>query len=74
MRKKITDGKWKLIRTIDVDVICNDCGSKYGTIDSEHVATFYPGKCSVCGKDTTVTEGRDYKIYHPLQELMRIKE
>lgn len=43
------------------DWICHDCGVKYGKrLLPDHVATFHIDKCDVCGRDTLVTEPRDF--------------
>lgn len=41
------------------DVICSDCGKKYGK-RSCGIATWYLDNCGVCGKYTSVTEPRDF--------------
>ena len=40
-------------------VICHVCGMKYGN-KQPYIATWYDGKCGVCGKYTAVTEPRDF--------------
>jgi rRNA maturation protein Nop10 len=39
--------------------ICRECGVKYGHRECG-VATWHRDKCDVCGKETMVTEPRDY--------------
>ena len=41
------------------EVVCKDCGSKYGTY-SVGCSSTWEGTCGVCGKTTGVTEVRDY--------------
>jgi len=41
------------------EVVCKDCGSKYGTY-SVSCSSTWQGTCGVCGKTTGVTEVRDY--------------
>jgi hypothetical protein len=43
----------------DAEVVCKDCGSKYGTY-SVGCSSTWLGKCNVCGKDKPVTEVRDW--------------
>jgi hypothetical protein len=43
----------------DAEVVCKDCGSKYGTY-SVGCSSTWMGKCNVCGKDKPVTEVRDW--------------
>lgn len=38
--------------------ICADCGDKHGRLPWR-IATWYPGTCDICGKETTVSEPRD---------------
>lgn len=41
--------------------VCFDCGEKHGRgMSKDHICTTYPGTCGVCGKETTVTEPRDF--------------
>lgn len=52
-------------------VICRTCAlSNHGRWPEGHVATFYPGKCGWCGKETTVTEPRDWRYpdYDPKKQ------
>jgi hypothetical protein len=44
---------------MDAEVVCKDCGSKYGTY-SVGCSSTWMGKCNVCGKDKPVTEVRDW--------------
>ena len=44
---------------MDAEVVCKDCGSKYGTY-SVGCSSIWEGTCGVCGKTTGVTEVRDY--------------
>lgn len=39
--------------------ICSDCGEKWGRRECG-VSTWHPDTCSLCGKETMVTEPRDY--------------
>jgi len=39
--------------------ICSDCGNKYGNRQCG-IATWHFDKCDLCGKETSVTEPRDY--------------
>lgn len=41
------------------DVVCHDCGSKYGKY-SVGCSSTWEGKCDVCGETKGVTEVRDY--------------
>ena len=43
----------------NAEVVCKDCGSKYGTY-SVGCSSTWEGECGVCGKTTGVTEVRDY--------------
>jgi hypothetical protein len=43
----------------DAEVVCKDCGSKYGHYSVSCSSTWI-GKCNVCGKDKPVTEVRDW--------------
>jgi hypothetical protein len=44
---------------MDAEVVCKDCGSKYGHY-SVSCSSTWMGKCNVCGKDKPVTEVRDW--------------
>ena len=44
---------------VSADVICNDCGTKYGKY-SVGCSSRWMGTCDVCGKIKGVTEVRDY--------------
>lgn len=39
--------------------VCHPCGVEYG-ICSSGSSTMWNGNCDVCGKQTTITEARDY--------------
>lgn len=41
------------------DWVCHDCGTKYGRGECG-IATWHTDTCGVCGKETAVTEPRDY--------------
>lgn len=48
------------IKTLtEADVVCKDCGSKYG-VYSVGCSSTWMGKCDVCGETKGVTETRDY--------------
>jgi hypothetical protein len=44
---------------LSAEVVCSDCGTKYGKY-SVGCSSKWMGTCDVCGKDTGVTEVRDY--------------
>ncbi len=44
---------------VSADVICNDCGTKYGKY-SVGCSSRWEGTCDVCGETKGVTEVRDY--------------
>jgi len=44
---------------VSADVICNDCGTKYGKY-SVGCSSRWMGTCDVCGECKPVTETRDY--------------
>ena len=46
-------------RLTTADLICSDCGNKYGRY-SVGCSTFHQGTCQVCGKTAPVTETRDF--------------
>jgi hypothetical protein len=48
-----------LNRLQDAEVVCKDCGSKYGTY-SVGCSSTWMGKCNVCGEEKGITEVRDY--------------
>lgn len=51
------------------EVVCHDCGSKYGTY-SVGCSSTWEGECDVCGKTKGVTEVRDYNyLSKSLKEL-----
>jgi hypothetical protein len=43
----------------NAEVVCKDCGSKYGTY-SVGCSSTWEGTCGVCGETKGVTEVRDY--------------
>ena len=43
----------------NADVVCKDCGSKYGHY-SVGCSSTWIGKCNVCGQEKSVTEVRDW--------------
>lgn len=43
----------------NAEVVCHDCGSKYGEY-SVGCSSTWEGKCGVCGQTKSVTEVRDY--------------
>jgi hypothetical protein len=56
----IAEASKPTIKTLkDAEVVCKDCGSKYGTY-SVGCSSTWMGKCNVCGKDKPVTEVRDW--------------
>jgi hypothetical protein len=44
---------------MDAEVVCKDCGSKYGTY-SVGCSSTWLGKCNVCGQEKPITEVRDW--------------
>ena len=44
---------------LSAEQVCNECGGKYGKY-SVGCSSVWEGTCDVCGKDTGVTEVRDY--------------
>ena len=41
--------------------VCLDCGKKYGCNPNKPgVSSYWVAKCDVCGKQTSVTEARDF--------------
>jgi len=50
--------------------ICHDCGIKHGTRVPRD-ATYHHGRCDVCEKATTVTQGRDYECHMVLKKDIR---
>jgi hypothetical protein len=44
---------------MDAEVVCKDCGSKYGTY-SVGCSSTWMGKCNVCGEEKPITEVRDW--------------
>ncbi len=51
--------KGLLKRLQDAEVVCKDCGSKYGKY-SVGCSSTWEGKCNVCGETKGVTEIRDW--------------
>jgi hypothetical protein len=43
----------------DAEVVCKDCGDKYGTY-SVGCSSTWMGKCNVCGEEKPITEVRDW--------------
>jgi hypothetical protein len=43
----------------NAEVVCKDCGSKYGTY-SVGCSSTWLGKCNVCGEEKPITEVRDW--------------
>ena len=55
----------------NAEVVCHDCGSKYGTY-SVGCSSTWEGKCNVCGKNAPITEVRDYGyLYKGIKELKK---
>ena len=55
----------------DADVVCKDCGSKYGEY-SVGCSSTWEGKCDVCGETKPVTEARDYGYLNKgIKELLK---
>ena len=48
-----------LQKLLTADVVCKDCGTKYGTY-SVGCSSTWQGTCGVCGEDKPVTEVRDW--------------
>ena len=46
-------------RLTQADVVCNDCGTKYGKY-SVGCSSVWEGTCDVCGETKPITEVRDY--------------
>ena len=41
--------------------ICFECGKEYGKgMPEGHVCTVHVGRCDICGRETSVTEPRDF--------------
>ena len=50
-----------LLKTLrNAEVVCFDCGIKYGE-PRGGVSSMWVAKCSVCGEEKAVTEVRDYR-------------
>jgi hypothetical protein len=48
-----------LNKLLTADVVCKDCGTKYGKY-SVGCSSTWGGTCGVCGEDKPVTEVRDW--------------
>jgi hypothetical protein len=46
-------------KLLSADLVCHDCGSKYGTY-SAGCSSMWEDTCEVCGEKKPVTEVRDY--------------
>lgn len=47
-------------RMTDPATICADCGARLGRCPDGHVASWWQDTCDYCGRETSVTEPRDY--------------
>ena len=56
----VENKKELLNRLQDAEVVCFDCGSKYGEYH-DRVSSVWEGKCNVCGEVKKITESRDFK-------------
>jgi hypothetical protein len=55
------ENKKELLKKLETaDVVCFDCGSKYGEYH-DGVSSVWEGKCNVCGEVKKITESRDFK-------------
>jgi hypothetical protein len=55
------ENKKELLKKLEnADVVCFDCGSKYGEYH-DRVSSVWEGKCNVCGEVKNITESRDFK-------------
>ena len=55
----------------NADVVCKDCGSKYGTY-SVGCSSTWIGTCNVCGQERPVTEVRDWNyLREGIEELQK---
>ena len=45
----------------NANVVCFDCGSKYGEYH-DGLSSVWEGKCNVCGEIKNITESRDFKF------------
>jgi hypothetical protein len=55
------ENKKELLNKLETaDVVCFDCGSKYGEYH-DRVSSVWEGKCNVCGEVKNITESRDFK-------------
>jgi hypothetical protein len=58
-----------LNRLQDAEVVCKDCGSKYGHY-SVSCSSTWMGKCNVCGEEKGITEVRDWNyLREGIEEL-----
>ena len=64
-----------LQRLTTADLICSDCGNKYGKY-SVGCSSFHFGTCEVCGETKPITEVRDFGYLQTgiCAEKLRIKE
>ena len=64
-----------LVRLTTADLICSDCGNKYGKY-SVGCSSFHIGTCEVCGKTAPVTEVRDFGYLQNgiCAEKLRVKQ
>jgi len=46
-------------RLMQADVVCKECGEKYGKYSVGYSSTWM-GTCGVCGEEKNVTEVRDW--------------
>lgn len=62
-------------RLTTADLICSDCGNKYGKY-SVGCSSFHEGICDVCGKKAAITETRDFGYLQRgiCAEKLKIKE
>jgi hypothetical protein len=60
-----------LNRLQDAEVVCKDCGSKYGHY-SVSCSSTWMGKCNVCGEEKGITEVRDWNyLKEGIEELKK---
>ena len=50
--------------------ICLDCGNKHGK-QRFSLSTWHTGVCDWCGRDTSVTEDRDFGYPKPLKKAKK---
>lgn len=55
-------------RPAQPDVVCGDCGRRYGWGPFNDFATWYEGNCGVCHQEKIVTEPRDFGLLRPQWE------